>query len=41
MLKITLIFKKLAHVNSAWSARFVVKNIKDESTKANDSSHIL
>ena len=28
-------FKKLVHVNMAWSTGFIVKNIKDESMEAN------
>ena len=36
MWKTTLIFKKIGTRNSALSTRFIVKNIEDESTEAND-----
>ena len=34
-------FEKLAHVIQHGSQRFIVKNIKGESTEANNLSHIL
>ena len=34
-------FEKLAHVIQNGLQRFIVKNIENESTEANDLSHIL